>query len=104
MNILSKAAAVCGLAGTLALIAAPPAAAQIIIEPYGGPYAAVVPAPGPYYGYGYRYGYSRYWDYPAGYDSSGMPYSHSELGWKPDWPNSAPANPCWPGQRAQNRC
>ena len=98
MNIICKAAMACALA----VLAAAPAAAQIIVEPYGGPYAytvrhallrlclcAGVPIPEQL-----RYGY----------DTSGTPYSRDELGWQPGWNSGAPANPCWSGQRIQNRC
>jgi hypothetical protein len=106
MNTLLKAGAACGVAGLLALGAALPAAAQIVVRPYyGGPHVYVGPG---YDAYAYSPGYGsyrgRYWDYPAGYDTGGMPYSRSELGWQGGWPSGAPANPCYPGQRAQNRC
>jgi hypothetical protein len=93
----------CGLAGTLALAAAMPSSAQVVVDPYYGPPHAYV---GPYSGYAYAPGYpvSRYWDYPAGYDTGGMPYSYRDLGWQPGPPGSAPANPCYSTQRAQNRC
>ena len=96
MNIVSKAAMVGGLIGTLALVAAAPASAQIIVRHYG-PYGYVAP----YGDYAYVPSY-RYW--PLGYDTSGMPYSSRDLGWQPGWSSGAPANPCWSGQRAQNRC
>jgi hypothetical protein len=102
-TIIAKAAAACGLVGALALAAAGPAQAQYYGY-YGGPqvyvspYGAYAYSPG-YYGYGYRSG-----DYPAGYDSGGMAYSYRELGWQPGPPGAAPANPCYPGQRFQNRC
>ena len=50
-----------------------------------------------YNGYAYAPGYAaRSWDYPAGYDTSGMPYSYRDLGWQPGPPGTAPANPCYP--------
>jgi hypothetical protein len=33
-----------------------------------------------------------------------MPYSFRDLGWQPGPPGTAPANPCVPSLRAQNRC
>jgi hypothetical protein len=51
-----------------------------------------------YSGYAYSPGYARSWDYPAGYDTSGMPYSYRDLGWRPD------GTVCYPTLRAQNRC
>jgi hypothetical protein len=52
-----------------------------------------------YNGYAYSPGYvARSWDYPAGYDTSGMAYSYRDLGWRPD------GTVCYPTQRAQNRC
>ncbi len=93
-----KAAMIGGLVGTLALAAAAPSSAQVIV-PYYGPYEYVAP----YGDYAYVPSY-RYWQAPLGYDTSGMPYSRSDLGWHPGRSSGAPANPCWPGQRAQNRC
>jgi hypothetical protein len=97
-TIIAKAAAACGLVAALA--AAAPAQAQYYGY-FGGP--VVVVSPYGAYGYapGYRYGY---WDYPAGYDSGGAAYSYRDLGWQPGLPGGAPANPCTPGQRFQNRC
>jgi hypothetical protein len=78
--------------------------AQIVepyVEPYyGGPYVNV--APGPYGNYVYVPVYRD--PYPYGYDTSGVPFWRSELGWQPGWLGGAPANPCEPGQRMQNRC
>jgi hypothetical protein len=70
---------------------------------YGGPYGAYA---GPYGGYAYapRYRVYRDWDYPVGYDSSGMAFSYRDLGWQPGPPGTAPANPCTFGLRQQNRC
>jgi hypothetical protein len=95
-----------GLAATLAVATAVPASAQVVVvDPYyGGPGVYV----GPYGGYapGYGGGYVGYraWDYPAGYDTGGMPYSYRDLGWQWGPPGAAPANPCQPGLRSQNRC
>jgi hypothetical protein len=96
-----KTVVACGLAGILTLAAAVPALAQVVVvDPYNGsPYGAYA---GPYGGYtspGYRY-----WDYPAGYDTGGAPYYFRDLGWQPGPPGTAPANPCNPSQREQNRC
>ena len=102
-SFFRTAAIGCGLAATLALAAAVPSSAQVVVDPYyGGPGVYV----GPYSGYAYAPGYGGYrsWDYPAGYDTSGMPYSYRDLGWQPGPPGGAPANPCYPTQRAQNRC
>ena len=103
-HIIRKAAVACGVAGVLAV--ATPALAQIVVvDPYyGGPYGAYA---GPYGGYAYVPvpGYRAYgWDAPAGYDTSGMPFSYRDLGWQPGPPGGAPSNPCHFGQRAQNRC
>jgi hypothetical protein len=99
-NIVRNTLVACGFAGLLAA-AAPGFAQTVVIGPY--PYA------GAYGAYGGPYvprqrGYYRYQDYPAGYDTGGMPFSYRELGWQPGWPGSAPANPCTFGQRQQNRC
>jgi hypothetical protein len=99
-NILRTAAIGCGLAGALALAAAMPASAQGVVGPY---YASPGAYVGPYGAYAYAPGYGS-WDYPAGYDTGGAPYYHGELGWQPGPPSVAPANPCFPSQRAQNRC
>jgi hypothetical protein len=103
-NMIGKAAAACGLAVALVVAAAAPTMAQIVAADsyYGGPQVYT----GPYgdYAYsGYGRGY-RSWDYPAGYDSSGMAYSYRDLGWQPGPRSGAPANPCYTGQRFQNRC
>ena len=101
---IRKTALACGIAGILTVAAAVPALAQVVVvDPYyGGPYGAYA---GPYGGYGYSRGYRAYrGDYPAGYDTGGMPFSYRELGWQPGPPGSAPANPCYPSQRAQNCC
>jgi hypothetical protein len=82
---------------------APSLAQAVVLDPYyGGPQIYA----GPYSGYAYVPGYGgpRYWDYPAGYDTGGMPYSYRELGVEPGPWTGAPANPCTPGLRAQNRC
>jgi hypothetical protein len=103
-NVLGRVVMGCGLAGALALAAATPLSAQVIVvgPPYGGPGVYV----GPYAGYAYAPGYrgSSAWDYPAGYDTGGMPYSYRDLGWQPGPYGAAPANPCYPSQRWQNRC
>lgn len=104
-NIMTRAAvAACGLAGILAVTAVAPAMAQaVIVDPsYRGPQAYV----SPYGGYAYAPGYGgpRYWDGPAGYDSGGMAYSYRELGVQPGPWSGAPSNPCYAGQREQNRC
>jgi hypothetical protein len=102
-NIAKSTLVACGLVGLLATAA--PAFAQVVMVgpyPYAGAYA------GPYGGYAYApryrgyYGY--YQDYPAGYDTGGMPFSYRSLGWQPGYPGGAPANPCTFGQRQQNRC
>jgi hypothetical protein len=95
-TIIAKVAVACGFVA--ALTAAVPAQAQY----YGwGPRVYVVP----YGGYAYGPGGYGYWsDYPAGYDSGGAPYYYRDLGWQPGLPGGAPANPCTPGQRFQNRC
>ena len=101
--------AVAGLAGALAVGAAAPSLAQfVVVSPYGPHYGGA----GGYYaspfgGYAYAPGYYRgyrYWNDPAGYDTGGMPYSYGELGWQLGPPSGAPSNPCYPGQRSQNRC
>ena len=108
-QIIRKMAVACGLAAALAVGAPAPSLAQfVVVSPYGpyygGPYSHHA---GSYGGYVYapRYyrGY-RYWNDPAGYDTGGMPYSYGELGWQPGPPSGAPFNPCYPGQRSQNRC
>jgi hypothetical protein len=96
-TIIAKAAAAIGFVAGLA--AATPAAAQYYGY-YGGPRVFV----SPYGAYAPGYAYGGYWDYPAGYDSGGAAYSYRDLGWQPGPPGSAPANPCYPGQRFQNRC
>ena len=102
-HIIRNVAVACGIAGVLA-VATPSLAQIVVVDPYyGGPYGAYA---GTYGGYavpvpGYRtYG----WDAPAGYDTSGMPFSYRDLGWQPGPPGGAPSNPCHFGQRAQNRC
>ena len=97
---IRKTVAACGVAGILTMAAAAPALAQVVVvDPYyGGTYGAYA---GPY---GYSNRAYRYWDYPAGYDTGGAPYSYRDLGWQPGPPGSAPSNPCFPGQREQNRC
>jgi hypothetical protein len=105
-NILRKAAIGLGVAGTLAVAAAAPSLAQVVVvDPYYG-YAGPQVYVGPYGGYAYAPGYGGYrsWDYPAGYDTGGMPYSYRELGYQWGPRGAAPANPCWPSQRANNRC
>jgi len=99
-NFIKTLAVACGLAGILTIAAAAPASAQMY---YGGPYGAYA---GPYGGYAYapRYRVYRDWDYPVGYDSSGMAFSYRDLGWQPGPPGTAPANPCTFGLRQQNRC
>ena len=100
-NFIKTTAVACGLAGILIIAAAAPSSAQVYY--YGGPYGAYA---GPYGGYAYapRYRVYRDWDYPAGYDSSGMAFSYRDLGWQPGPPGVAPANPCTFSQRQQNRC
>ena len=99
-DTIKKTVVACGFAGLLTLAAVPALAQVVVVDPsYGSPYGAYA---GPYSGYpspGYRY-----WDYPAGYDTGGAPYSFRDLGWQPGPPGSAPANPCNPSQREQNRC
>jgi len=109
-NILRKTAIAMGVAGTLGVAAMTPSLAQVVIvDPgYGYPaygYRGPSVYVGPYGGYAYAPGYGApSWDYPAGYDTGGMPYSYRELGWQPGPRGAAPANPCYPSQRAQNRC
>jgi hypothetical protein len=95
MNMTKFALIAGGLIAMLAVTAAEPSSARVVVKRYG--------AYGPYGGYAYVPGYRR-WDYPAGYDTSGMPYSYGELGWQPGPRGAAPANPCLPSQRWQNRC
>ena len=102
-NILRDAVIGCGLAGTLVLGAVAPSFAQgVYAEPYfyAAPqgYAGYAGYAG-YSGYAYAPGYASRWDYPAGYDTSGMPYSYRDL-WRPG-PNGTR---CYPTLRAQNRC
>jgi hypothetical protein len=88
INILRKTAIGLGMAGTLAVAAATPSLARVVVvDPgYGYGYGPQNYA-GPYGGSAYAPGYgSRSWDYPAGDDIAG-PYSQ-----------------CYPTQRAQNRC
>jgi hypothetical protein len=108
-NFLKRTAASCAIAGALAVGAAAPSLAQVVVvEPYGGLYVYAAPYgyASPYSGYAYApgYRYGRSWDYPAGYDSLGQSYSYRELGWQPGPPSGAPANPCWPSQRTHQRC
>ena len=103
-SFIRKTAVACGLAGVLTVAAAVPSLAQyVVVSPYGGPYGAYA---GPYGAYAYapRYRGYYYQDYPAGYDTGGMPFSYRELGWQPGYPGGAPANPCTFSQRQQNRC
>jgi hypothetical protein len=103
-RFIGKAAVLCGLAGALTIGAVTPSLAQYVIivpgSPYGyhgGPYGGFAYAPGLYGGY-------QYWDRPAGYDTSGVPYSSSGLGWQWGPPSGAPSNPCSSGLRSFNRC
>jgi hypothetical protein len=100
-QIIKKAAIACGLAGALAIGAAAPSLAQFVVVVPDGPYYG-----GPYGHYAGPYGYRgyRHWNDPAGYDTGGAPYSYGELGWQPGPFSGAPANPCYPGLRSQNRC
>jgi len=102
-NIVRTTLLVYGLAGFLAMSA--PALAQTVVivpYPYAGPYG---PYAAPYGGYAYVPSYRGYYeDFPAGYDTGGMPFSYRDLGWKPGFPSGAPANPCTFSQRQQNRC
>ena len=102
-HFIGKAAVHCWLAGVLAIGAAAPALAQYVIIVPGSPYGYHV---GPYGGFAYAPGYGgyRYWDQPAGYDSSGAPYSYGGLGWQWGPPTGAPSNPCTSGLRSFNRC
>jgi len=104
VNIVVKAAAACGVVAALGV--AVPAQAQYPYGyyGYGGPQVYVSPYGAYAYSPGYGGGYARSWDYPAGYDSGGAAYSYRDLGWQPGFPGGAPANPCYPGQRFQNRC
>ncbi len=103
-NIVTRALAAGGLAGMLVAAAATSSVAQaVFLDPYyGGPRAYVSPYNA--YAYGPGYGPSRYWDAPVGYDTGGMAYSYRELGVQPGPWTAAPSNPCYAGQRAQNRC
>ena len=94
MSLIKHALIAGGLAGILAVAGAAPSSARIVRHGVYGPYG----------GYAYVPAYRRSWDYPAGYDTSGMPYSYGELGWQPGPRGAAPANPCLPSQRWQNRC
>ncbi len=96
-NVLRNAVIGCALAGALGVAATAPSLAQSF---YGGPYAYTAPQGyAGYSGYAYAPGYASRWDYPAGYDTSGMPYSYRDL-WAPG-PNGTR---CYPTLRAQNRC
>jgi hypothetical protein len=96
-NILRNAVIGCGLAGALVVAATGPSSAQSY---YGGPYAYTAPQGyAGYSGYAYAPGYASRWDYPAGYDTSGMPYSYRDL--VAPGPNGTR---CYPTLRAQNRC
>ena len=99
-DAMKKIVVACGFAGLLTVATAAPALAQtVVVDPYyGGPYGAYA---GPYGAYPRAY---RSWDYPAGYDTGGAAYSWRDLGWQPGPPGAAPANPCNPSQREQNRC
>jgi hypothetical protein len=99
-DAMKKIVVACGFAGLLTVAMAAPALAQaVVVDPYyGGPYGAYA---GPYGAYPRAY---RSWDYPAGYDTGGAAYSWRDLGWQPGPPGAAPANPCTPSQREQNRC
>jgi hypothetical protein len=100
-NIVRNTLVACGFAALLAT-AVPASAQTVVIDPY--PYAGAYGAyNGPYVPRQRGY-YRSYQDYPAGYDTGGMPFSYRELGWQPGWPGSAPANPCTFSQRQQNRC
>jgi len=96
-NILGHAVIGCGLAGALVVGAVAPSSAQGV---YANPYYYSAPQGyAGYNGYAYSPGYvARSWDYPAGYDTGGMPYSYRDLGWRPD------GTVCYPTLRAQNRC
>jgi hypothetical protein len=96
-NVLRNAVIGCALAGTLVLGAVAPSLAQVVyVDPYA--YGAPQGYAG-YSGYAYVPGYASRWDYPAGYDTSGMPYSYRDL-WRPG-PNGTR---CYPTLRAQNHC
>src|SRR5207302_830440 len=103
-HLISKATVLRGIAGALAIVAASPSLAQVVVvdPPYRyGPRIYVSPEAYGGYAYvpGYRYGYP----IPQ-YDTGGAPYYPFELGWQPGPPGGAPSNPCYPGQRMQNRC
>ena len=97
-NVLRNAVIGCALAGTLVLgggcAFAWPRASMSTRMPTAPRRA--MPA---YSGYAYAPGYASRWDYPAGYDTSGMAYSYRDL-WRPG-PNGTR---CYPTLRAQNRC
>ena len=106
-NRVRTAAIGCAFATALALSAATPSLAQIVVvDPYGGPYGYAGPYPyaSPYGGYAYAPGYRRAWEYPIGEDSTGRPYFRDELGWRGGPPSGAPSNPCFEGQRQRNMC
>ena len=95
----------CGIAGALAIGAAAPSLAQVVVvEPHYAYGPGVYVSPYAYGAYAYSPGYRGYWGPPIEYDSSGMAYSTRDLGWQGGWPSGAPNNPCFSGQRAQNRC
>jgi len=107
-KIIRKAAVACGIAGVLAVAAAAPSVAQVVVvDPYyGGYYGGPRVYVGPYAGYAYAPGYRsyRYWNGPLHYDTGGEAFSTNDLGWHPGPRTGAPSNPCYFGQRAMNRC
>jgi hypothetical protein len=99
----------CAVAGVLAMGAAAPSLAQVVVvdPPYYGYGPRVYVAPPVYGGYAYAPGYPSYGYYgraPVEYDTSGMAFSTRDLGWQGGYPSGAPNNPCHIGQRMQNRC
>lgn len=95
MRIVKLTLLVLGTATGLLAAAQAPSAAQGL-----GPYGP--PAYGQWGGAPYHYYSGR--GYPAGYDTGGAPYYLDELGAQPGPRTGAPANPCYSGLRAQNRC
>jgi hypothetical protein len=105
-HIIRKTTIACGIAGALVIGAAAPALAQVVVvdPPYYGYGPRVYVSPYAYGGYAYAPGYGYYGRAPVEYDTSGMAFSTRDLGWQGGYPSGAPNNPCYIGQRMQNRC
>ena len=88
-NILGHAVIGCGLAGALVVGAVAPSSAQGV---YANPYYYSAPQGyAGYNGYAYSPGYvARSWDYPAGYDTSGMAHSYRVSAGGPTAPSVIP--------------